>query len=209
MKQNGPGRSCILHRPFTHSPKHGYCSVLKFCDVEEGPLFYCETLSLYTAWNLQPEITELGCRRERERDATIYTQKGPRHDNGDHCSGWCVTVGHVQWKRHVNATAQIMVSASTQTILPVLSLPDIKQKVHASLFQHTVMLTDEITSVNKEFKSRMLPSLKMFMKCCSLKCFKWFRATGLPQPVCMFIFWNCFQLSLMLWDSVIDGNPSP
>lgn len=45
-------------------------------------------------------------------------------------------VEHVQWKRHVNTSARIMVFASTtQTILPVLSLIDMKQKVHASLFQ--------------------------------------------------------------------------
>jgi hypothetical protein len=72
---------------FTHSPKHGYCSVLKFCDVEEVPLFYGETLSILhgqeervSSRNLRPEITEPGCRREREGDATLYTQKGPRHD---------------------------------------------------------------------------------------------------------------------------------
>jgi hypothetical protein len=76
MKQNGPGHSWLLHRPFTHSPKHGYCSFLKFCDVEEVPLFHCETLSLsippgqekrVSSRNFGPEITE-------------PNQKGSRHD---------------------------------------------------------------------------------------------------------------------------------
>ena len=88
MKQNGPGRSWLLHQPFTHSPIHEYCSVLKLCDVEEVHLFYCETLSILhgqeervSSRNLQPELTEPGYRREREGDSMLYTQKEPRHDS--------------------------------------------------------------------------------------------------------------------------------
>ena len=54
MKENGPGHSWLLHRPFTHSPKHGYCSVLYFCEVEVN-LFYCGTLSLYVSLSAWPE----------------------------------------------------------------------------------------------------------------------------------------------------------
>lgn len=74
----------------------------------------------------------------------------------------------VQWKRHVNTSARIMVFASTtQTILPVLSLIDMKQKVHDSLLTDSVMLANKNICKNERVVY-CLPSWKMFMKCCSM-----------------------------------------
>jgi hypothetical protein len=43
---NGPVRSWILHRSFIPSPEHKCCSELKFCEVEEIPLFSMKIHSL-------------------------------------------------------------------------------------------------------------------------------------------------------------------
>lgn len=64
----------------------------------------------------------------------------------------------VQWKRHVNTSARIMVFASTtQTILPVLSLIDMKQKVHDSLLTDSVMLANKTSVRMRELYIAFLP----------------------------------------------------
>ena len=88
---NGPVRSWILHRSFILSAEHEICSDLKFCEVEEIPLFSMKLPSVSilcgheagSSLGIYDLADHSSLVEGAERgDGALCTQRGQRHYTG-------------------------------------------------------------------------------------------------------------------------------